>query len=342
MEEINLKAKDGLTKTERDSGHESDNDEVLDYAKNEKTGKMEPYKTEIVWQNVVKFVILHSLAFYSLTYLPVMSWKMWIFTMFTMQYSGAGITMGAHRLWSHKTYKAKLPLEILLTIANSMAGENSIYIWSRDHRTHHKCSEKMGDPHNANRGFFFAHMGWLMVRKHPEVIRAGKTVNMSDLEKNKLVMLQHKYYIPSFLVCGFVLPTVLPYLLWGECLYTAYFMAVFRYVLVLHITWLVNSAAHFFGNKPYDKTIGPTENMLVSILAMGEGFHNYHHTFPYDYSTSEWGYTFNTTTKLIDLMAFIGQAYDLRSASSGTVEARSTRTGQPELTAIYQKKNKVM
>jgi len=262
--------------------------------------------------------------------------------MFTMQYSGAGITMGAHRLWSHKTYKAKLPLEILLTIANSMAGENSIYIWSRDHRTHHKCSEKMGDPHNANRGFFFAHMGWLMVRKHPEVIRAGKTVNMSDLEKNKLVMLQHKYYIPSFLVCGFVLPTVLPYLLWGECLYTAYFMAVFRYVLVLHVTWLVNSAAHFFGNKPYDKTIGPTENMLVSILAMGEGFHNYHHTFPYDYSTSEWGYTFNTTTKLIDLMASIGQAYDLRSASSGTVEARSTRTGQPELTAIYQKKNKVM
>eukprot|EP00091_Calanus_sinicus_P003448 TRINITY_DN1361_c0_g1_i4.p1 TRINITY_DN1361_c0_g1~~TRINITY_DN1361_c0_g1_i4.p1 ORF type:complete len:343 (+),score=86.21 TRINITY_DN1361_c0_g1_i4:69-1097(+) len=342
MEEINLKVKDGLTTTESDSGHESENDEVLNYAKNEKTGELEPYKTDIVWQNVVKFVILHSLAFYSLTYLPVMSWKMWIFTLFTANYSGAGITMGAHRLWSHKTYKAKLPLEILLTIANSMAGENSIYIWSRDHRTHHKCSEKMGDPHNAKRGFFFAHMGWLMVRKHPEVIRAGKTVNMSDLEKNKLVMLQHKYYIPSFLICGFVLPTLLPYLLWGECLYTAYFMAVFRYVLVLHITWLVNSAAHFFGTKPYDKTIGPTENMLVSILAMGEGFHNYHHTFPYDYSTSEWGYTFNTTTKLIDLMAFIGQAYDLRSASSGTIEARSTRTGQPELTAIYQKKNKVM
>jgi len=269
-----------------------------------------------------------------------MSLKMWIFLLFTQNFSGAGITMGAHRLWSHKTYKAKLPLEIILTIANSMAGENSIYVWSRDHRTHHKCSEKMGDPHNAKRGFFFAHMGWLMVRKHPEVIRAGKTVNMSDLENNKLVMLQHKYYISSFLICGFVLPTVLPYFLWGECLYTAYFMAVFRYVTVLHVTWLVNSAAHFFGNKPYDKTIGPTENMLVSMLAMGEGFHNYHHTFPYDYGTSEWGYTLNTTTKLIDLMAWVGQAYDLRSASPETVEARSTRTGQPDQTAIYMKKDK--
>ena len=269
-----------------------------------------------------------------------MSLKMWIFTFLTIQFSGAGITMGAHRLWAHKTYKAKLPLRIILTIANSMAGENSIYIWSRDHRTHHKCSEKMGDPHNAKRGLFFSHMGWLMVRKHPEVIRAGKTVNMSDLEDDKLVMLQHKYYMSSFLFCGFILPTVLPYFLWGECLYTAYFMAVFRYVTVLHITWLVNSAAHFFGNKPYDKTIGPTENMLVSILAMGEGFHNYHHTFPYDYSTSEWGYTLNTTTKLIDLMSYIGQAYNLRTASTETIEARSIRTGQQELTAIYQKKNK--
>ena len=93
-------------------------------------------------------------------------------------------------------------------------------------------------------------------------------------------------------------------------------MAVLIYVTVLHVTWLVNSAAHFFGNKLYDKTIGATENMLVWMLAIGEGFHNLH------------------------LMAWIGQAYDLRSASPETVEARSTRTGQPDLTAIYMKKNK--
>ena len=163
---------------------------------------------------------------------------------------------------------------------------------------------------------------------------------MSDLENDQLVMLQHKYCIPAFIIFGAVLPTAIPYFLWGECLYTAYFMAVFRYVTFLHFTFLVNSAAHLYGNKPYDKTIGPSENMLVSLLAMGEGFHNYHHTFPYDYSTSEWGYTFNTTTKLIDLMSYIGQAYNLRTASTDTIEARSIRTGQQELTAIYQKKNK--
>ena len=84
-------------------------------------------------------------------------------------------------------------------------------------------------------------------------------------------------------------------------------LSVVRYVSVLHATWLVNSAAHMFGMKPYDTKIGPVENMLVSVLAMGEGFHNYHHTFPYDYSTSEWGLQFNITTAFIDLMAGIGE-----------------------------------
>ena len=63
--------------------------------------------------------------------------------------AGVGITAGAHRLWSHRTYKARLPLRLLLVAANSMAGENSIYTWARDHRTHHKFSETDADPHNA-------------------------------------------------------------------------------------------------------------------------------------------------------------------------------------------------
>merc|ERR1712021_315904 len=112
----------------------------------------------------------------------------------------------------------------------------------------------------------------------------------------------------------------------------AYFIAVVRYVFVLHGTWFVNSAAHLYGNKPYDVNIGPTENMFVSLFAMGEGFHNYHHTFPYDYSTSEWGLSFNITTAFINLMAKFGQAYKLRTANPATVAARALRTGQPVMT----------
>jgi len=317
---------------EEDSGHASQSEEETDIKNKDKIPANDSYKMIIVWPNIIKFIILHSLALYGLILLPSLSWQSWLFLLATYQFSGAGITAGAHRLWSHKTYKAKAPLRLFLAIANSMAGENSIYVWTRDHRTHHKCSETVGDPHNASRGFFFAHMGWLLVRKHPAVIREGKTINMSDLETDPIVMFQHKHYIPCFLAAAFIIPTIIPTLCWGESLTTAYFMAVVRYVAVLHFTWLVNSAAHFYGMKPYDVTIGPTENMAVSVLAMGEGFHNYHHTFPYDYSTSEWGGRFNVTTLFIDAMAAIGQAYDLRKATSHTVKARAARTGVPYLT----------
>jgi len=110
-----------------------------------------------------------------------------------------------------------------------------------------------------------------------------------------------------------------------------------RYIWVLHATWLVNSAAHLAGEKPYDKTIGPAENSVVSVLAMGEGHHNYHHVFPFDYSTSEWGYSLNLTKIYIDFWAWLGQAYNLRTTKPETIAARARRTGIPELTKEWQK-----
>jgi len=317
---------------ETDSGRASNSDDnseddILDTVDND-----EPYNDKIVWQNIGKFIVLHGLALYGVTLLPSLSWMSLTWLLCSAWFAGLGITGGAHRLWAHKTYKAKLPLRILLTVANSMAGQNSILVWSRDHRVHHKCSETVGDPHNAKRGFFFAHMGWLLVRKHPAVSKAGKTISMSDLEEDSIVMFQHRHYIPLFILTAFVLPTIIPSYLWGETLTNGYFIAVMRYVLTLHFTWLVNSAAHLYGNKPYDVNIGPTENMVVSLCAMGEGFHNYHHTFPYDYSTSEWGLSHNMTTAFINFMARIGQAYKLRTANPATVTARALRTGIPALT----------
>jgi stearoyl-CoA desaturase (Delta-9 desaturase) len=83
-----------------------------------------------------------------------------------------------------------------------------------------------------------------------------------------------------------------------------------------------------FGNKPYDKRINPSENLLVSFLALGEGFHNYHHTFPQDYSTSEYGWNFlNPTRAFIDFMALIGQAYDRNKMEKDTILKRKLRTG---------------
>ncbi|PIK46506.1 putative stearoyl-CoA desaturase 5 isoform X4 [Apostichopus japonicus] len=243
-------------------------------------------------------------------------------------FSNLGITAGAHRLWSHKSYSAKLPLRIFLAIIACLSCQNSIYIWCRDHRVHHKFTETDGDPHNAKRGFFFSHMGWLWVKKHPDVIKNGAKLDFSDLMNDPVVFYQHKFYYPLILMISFVLPTVVPYFLWNESLWNAYFVAaVMRLVLTLNITWCVNSAAHMWGYHPYDESIEPAENIAVSFFALGEGWHNYHHVFPFDYRAAELPWKVNPTTQFIDLMHLIGQAYGLKYMSKEAIRSRATKYG---------------
>ena len=103
-----------------------------------------------------------------------------------------GITAGAHRLWAHRAYKARFPTRVFLSIVQTMAFQNHIYEWARDHRVHHKYSETDADPHNATRGFFFSHVGWLLCRKHPEVIRKGRAISCEDLLRDPVVRFQKK------------------------------------------------------------------------------------------------------------------------------------------------------
>lgn len=289
----------------------------------------EEYKLQIVWRNVFIMAALHLSALYGL-YLCFVSakWQTSLAAFIFYQMSGLGITAGCHRLWAHRAYKARLPLRIFLAFIQTMAFQNHIYEWSRDHRVHHKYSETDADPHNANRGFFFAHVGWLLVRKHPEVIKKGRQISLDDIMQDPVVRFQKKYYLPLVLLCCFVIPTLVPHLLWNESLYNAFYIcALFRYAFTLNMTWLVNSAAHFWGRHPYDKEISPAENSFTIVGAIGEGFHNYHHVFPWDYSASELGWRFNLTTIFINSMAAIGLAYDLKRVSPEMIRKRKARTG---------------
>ena len=290
----------------------------------------EKYQRRIVWRNVIVFTYLHLGALYGV-YLVFTSAKLLTtafgFLLYVM--SGLGITAGAHRLWAHKAYKVKWPLEILLMIFNTIAFQDAAVDWARDHRLHHKYSETNADPHNATRGFFFAHVGWLLCRKHPDIKEKGKGIDMNDLKNNPILAFQKRHYKILMPLLCFVMPTVVPVLCWNETWSNAYFIpTVLRYVFTLNATWLVNSAAHLFGNKPYDKFINPSENKGVALTAFGEGWHNYHHVFPWDYKTAELGnYRFNVTTAFIDFFAKIGWAYDLKMVPSDMVQKRVKRTG---------------
>ncbi|XP_051523887.1 acyl-CoA desaturase-like [Myxocyprinus asiaticus] len=301
-------------------------EDVFDHTYKEKEGPKPP--VVIVWRNVILMTLLHIGALYGISLIPVASKLTLIWTVVCSVFSALGVTAGAHRLWSHRSYKASLPLRIFLAIGNTMAFQNDIFEWARDHRVHHKYSETDADPHNAVRGFFFSHIGWLLVRKHPDVIEKGRKLELNDLRADKVVMFQRRYYkllVPF--VCFFV-PMFVPWYMWGESLWVAYFVpAVLRYTWVLNATWLVNSAAHMWGNRPYDSNINPRENKFVTFSAIGEGYHNYHHTFPYDYASSEFGWRLNLTTCFIDFMCFLGLARDRKHVSKELVLARAQRTG---------------
>lgn len=159
----------------------------------------------------------------------------------------------------------------------------------------------------------------------------GKTIDLSDLDQDPIVRFQRQFYLPLVVIFWGLIPTYVPYLLWGETLWNSFFINVpWRYCYVLHNAWLVNSAAHLWGSQPYDVKIQSRDSPQVRILAFGEGYHNYHHTFPWDYSASElgWRANFNAATALIDFFATIGWAYDLRKPSVQMITSRMERTGE--------------
>ncbi|CAH2049358.1 unnamed protein product, partial [Iphiclides podalirius] len=242
--------------------------------------------------------------------------------------TGFGITGGAHRLWTHKAYKATLPLKLFLLFCYSSAGQNSLYQWVRDHRVHHKYSDTEADPHNANRGLFFSHIGWLMMRKNSQVLLRGSQMDMSDIEADPLLRFYNKYFNYFKLMFCYVLPTMAGVWLWGEDWRCAVAWQCFlRFLSMFHSELTVNSLAHAYGYRPYNKTIIPRENRFVATCTLGEGWHNYHHAFPFDYKAAEHFDAFNICTTLINAFKSIGWAYDLREATPEMINGIARRLG---------------
>jgi stearoyl-CoA desaturase (delta-9 desaturase) len=158
-------------------------------------------------------------------------------------------------------------------------------------------------------------------------VEAGKKLNFDDLEADPVVMFQ-KVLDPWFtLFMCFVFPGLIC-TLWGDSFWNGYWVAgALRYITVLNITWCVNSAAHFFGDHPYDHHSWPAENPLVSFASLGEGWHNWHHKYPFDYAAAEFGVLnqFNPTKLFIDTCCFLGLAYDRKRATGAWSKLKAAR-----------------
>ncbi|MFH4976897.1 hypothetical protein AB6A40_003606 [Gnathostoma spinigerum] len=284
-------------------------------------------KREIVWRNVFLFALLHIGAVIGVYQMTYAKWQTVVWSLLCWMLTSLGVTAGAHRLWSHRSYKARWPFRAVLMLFNSMAFQNDIIEWSRDHRCHHKWTDTDADPHNINRGFFFSHVGWLLTRKHPKIKENGAKLDLSDLYADPVIVFQRKYYKLLVVLCCFVLPTWVAITFWMEHPWTAFTTAgLLRYCFSLHATWCVNSVAHTWGYRPYSINISPAESIVTTALTFGEGAHNYHHTFPQDYRASEDPVLgINFTKVFIDLFAKVGLAYDLKTVSDETIRRQIER-----------------
>ncbi|UMM38240.1 hypothetical protein L5515_009742 [Caenorhabditis briggsae] len=294
--------------------------------------KRKPPKTEIVWRNVFLFAALHIGALIGLYQLVLQAkWATvgWVFLLHTL--GSMGVTGGAHRLWAHRSYKARFPMRVFLMLINSIAFQNDIIEWARDHRCHHKWTDTDADPHSTNRGMFFAHMGWLLVKKHEQLKVQGAKLDLSDLYADRVLMFQRRNYLPLVGIFCFALPTFIPVYFWGESALIAFYTAaLFRYTFTLHATWCINSVSHWIGWQPYDHQASSVDNLWTSVAAVGEGGHNYHHTFPQDYRTSEHAEFLNWTRVLIDVGATLGLVYDRKTTAEEVIERQCKKFGCAE------------
>ncbi|SBS84565.1 stearoyl-CoA desaturase, putative [Plasmodium ovale curtisi] len=242
--------------------------------------------------------------------------------------NGFGITFGAHRLWSHRAFKASPLVQVIFLVLNSFANQGSVIMWAKNHRLHHKYSDTKYDPHNIRNGFFYSHVGWLLYQKTKYVKEKEKEIYVDDLLRNSLLLLQHKldpYF--NFFFC-FIIPGIYTYYMYNNFWDGFFILGALRWIITLHATWSINSASHSFGHRPYNADIKASNNIFTSIVALGEGCHNYHHVFPYCYAMNENFYilSINPTKYVIQFFYHLGLVWDLKSAQNICKEVRLRET----------------
>lgn len=231
--------------------------------------------------------------------------------------TGLSITLGYHRLFSHLAFQARWPVRLLTLLIGAAAFENSVLCWAADHRRHHKYVDHDEDPYDISKGFFHAHMGWILFDLQPQTSLAG----VKDLQRDRLVAWQHRHYVAIAVLMGLVLPALLGWL-WGGltgALGGFLIAGVARVVFVQHMTFFINSLCHTVGQRPYSSKCTARDSAIMAWFTFGEGYHNFHHTFQHDYRNGVKPWHFDPTKWCIWLLAKAGLAEQLRRVPNETI-----------------------
>jgi stearoyl-CoA desaturase (delta-9 desaturase) len=233
----------------------------------------------------------------------------WVFFAIFLVVNGIGIGSGYHRLWSHRAYEANGPLRVFLAIAGGMALQNSILVWCIRHRFHHRdVDDNDKDPYSIGRGFWFAHVGWMI--KDYESGKLDWSV-VPDLQRDPVATWQHRYYLPLVIATNVGLPLLLGWLA-GDVLGVFLLAGLLRLVVSHHVTFFINSLAHMWGSQPYTDENSARDNWFLAIVTYGEGYHNFHHLFQSDYRNGIRWWQYDINKWFIATCAWLGMAKNLK------------------------------
>ncbi|KAI9204440.1 uncharacterized protein BJ171DRAFT_505839 [Polychytrium aggregatum] len=287
------------------------------------------------WLHTTLLTITPLTALYALMTVPLY-WQtaLWGFVYYLI--TALGITAGYHRYWAHRSYDASLPFQLFLAFAGTGAFEGSIRWWSRGHRAHHRYTDTPKDPYSFKKGFLWAHIGWMIMKQDSSCV--GR-VDISDLNRNRLVMLQHKYYLLFAPFCAFVFPSLVAGLLWGDFVGGFFFAGIARQVFVHHATFCVNSLAHWVGEQPFDDKRTPRDHFITALVTCGEGYHNFHHEFPSDYRNAIKFWQYDPTKWLIFLSSLVGLTYNLKMFPENEIQKGRLQMQEKVIAAAKKRLN---
>ena len=266
-------------------------------------GKLIPLN--VAWILGLPLVTIVAVPWYLATH--GLGWQEVVASIVLYWATGLGITAGYHRLFSHRGYKASLPVRLAAALFGGMAAQNSVFKWAASHRYHHVEVDTIGDPYNSRRGFWFSHFLWVL----RDGAHAGDEANIADLKKDPILRWQDEHYL-LVMAGGNMAFLVLLGALTGQWAGMFIIAGLLRILAVQHSTFFINSWAHMWGTRPWSTANTARDNWFLSFLSFGEGYHNYHHAFMHDYRNGVRWYQWDPSKWLIWLCSKVGLASDLR------------------------------
>ncbi|XP_044262143.1 acyl-CoA Delta-9 desaturase [Tribolium madens] len=241
------------------------------------------------------------------------------FSLLLILLSTLGVTAGAHRLWAHHSYEATTSLRVFLMLCQTLAGQTSIYNWVRLHRLHHKYFQTELDPFNPQKGFIYSHFIANNLKLSQAQEKLLEEIDMSDLEQDKIVMFQKKYYWFLFVIVTLLLPINAPVEYWDETILNSFFiLGWLRLGISYHLRLLIHSGINIFDFKQTDRNSYDSN----AVFFVNKSYWiSYHYISPWDYQASEYGkYGTDCTSKFIRVCAALELATDLKTVDSQMIQ----------------------